>query len=172
MHSKLEALLLENDGSNVSCLSEARAACRSDPAFHDTLAALSFDARPKIAEAATWILKAETEDGLTIASSCVELIADALDAIPSWQAQLHICQAIEGFECTAQHAEKFTSWAEGLADHPRPFLRAWSLSARVFLAQQFPELRKASRLALRGAAQDPAASVRARARQLTQKYHG
>ncbi|MGI9354281.1 MAG: hypothetical protein ACR2PF_03855 [Rhizobiaceae bacterium] len=96
----------------------------------------------------------------------IDLLANGLSDIPSWQAKLMICQSVEAFDLTAEQAKKFFHWAISLTDHSRPFLRAWSLHVIVIVGMKFHEFRNTSEAVLSTAASDAAASVRARARNL------
>ncbi|MEM9844307.1 MAG: hypothetical protein AAF965_05865 [Pseudomonadota bacterium] len=166
MISELEERLESFDGVDVSVLKKARCACHDMPGFFEELIRLCVDPRPAVSDGAAWILKAETDDGQTFRSTLIEPLTKALDAIPSWQAKLSICQSVGGFEMTPAQARTFYRWAEGLSEHKRPFLRAWSLHARVTIGLELNEFKTASEAALAAAEHDTAASVRARARNL------
>lgn len=166
MQSGLERQIQNFDGVAVSILSEARVACRSASSYFDDLVSLCFDPRPLVSNGATWILKAEIEEGARLAPGLVERVVDSLERLQSWQAKLHICQSVEGFQFTAAQADQVMLWAKSLSDHSRPFLRAWSLNARVILGIRYAKLRPALMLDLEAADADGAASVRARARKL------
>lgn len=170
MSSDLEILLQEYDGVSTTILSEARMACRSGESYLSDLIALCGDARPLMADGATWILKAEIEDGTVIPSDLVALLVDGLGEVGSWAACLHLCQSVEGIALTSDQAEKYRLWAMALADHDRPFLRAWALHAQVYLIVTYA-LADGAVVGLLGAAgEDKAASVRARARQLQKRF--
>jgi hypothetical protein len=166
MTCELETLLQAYDGKSISILSEARAACRSDPGYLKELINLCSDNHPEISEGATWILKAETEEGLRFGADLLEGLMRNLPALATWPAQLHILQAIDAFDLTEPQAQATYAWATSLADHSRPFLRAWSLHARVIIALRFQQFLPDAKSALCAAANDKAASVRARARKL------
>ncbi len=166
MTSQLEAGLQEFDGKAVSVLSELRGACGATPDYLDDVIALSADDRPLIARGATWMLKAELEEGAELSPEQTGHLVKMLGSIIEWQAVLHLCQSIEGLKLNEAQAVTFASWAAGYADHQRPFLRAWSLHARTVLGRRFEALWPEADLALTRAETDPAASVRARVRQL------
>ena len=166
MTSDLERHLLEFDGVAVTILSEARAACRDAPGYSDDLIRLCCDPRAGIAAGATWILKAEADDGARFDATTITPLMTALGSLPSWQASLHVCQAAEALQLSPEQAGAFFDWAASLTDHARPFLRAWSLHAMVITALSFDSYRDAAEAALAAADDDPAASVRARARKL------
>lgn len=162
----LETHLQNYDGKAVSLLSEARVACRNSASYFDNLIALCIDSRATISDGATWILKAEFEDGAVLSPELTELLVASLDKLNSWQAMLHVCQGVAGFRFTSAQADRFVGWAKTLSDHSRPFLRGWSMNAIVVLGQEFAAVRDDAEAALLRAENDPAASVRARARQL------
>ena len=170
MTSTLETLLHDFDGNSVSMLSEARAKCSKQPGYLDELVRLCAHPQAEISNGATWILKAEVDDGFRLDTQHVDTIARALKHLSSWQAHLHICQAIDGFLLTESQVNSFIDWASSLADHPRPFVRAWALHVVVCLGMQFDRFRHLPQQALDRAKDDRAASVRARARNLIKKF--
>ena len=168
--SRLEHRLLEFDGVAVSILSEARMACREESGFHEELLALCFDERSAVADGATWILKAELEDGWELPSDLTDYLAASLRKLHSWQAILHVCQVVEYLLLTPAQASLLMKWVRRQAGHSRPFVRAWALHARVALGRRFKEHHDEAEQALARAEKDTAASVRARARNLRKTF--
>ncbi len=166
MNDALEQRLLDFDGNAVTLLSEARTACRRSAGYFGDLAVLSCDPRANVANGATWIIKAELDDGGTLPPDVTDRIVASLGKIQSWQAALHLLQSVEGLGLTSAQAEHFLAWAKPYANHARPFLRAWSLHARVMLGHEFAEFGHEVNVAVETAEADHAASVRARARRL------
>lgn len=112
------------------------AACRSDEL--------------KIVRGASWVLKAAYERGADI-----PFPADLLGGDPHWEIALHLLQSIQ--HCPVDlPAETVRPYLQ----HQKPMVRAWALDATVRLGA--PDAAKL----LSAAADDPAASVRARARNL------
>ena len=66
---QLEQYLADYDGKAVSLLSEARAVCQTAPEYLEELVSLCVDPRPFVSDGATWLLKAELEDGLALPSN-------------------------------------------------------------------------------------------------------
>ncbi len=167
--SCLEEHLQDYDGKAVTLLSQAQVACRDAPGYLDDLIGLCADTRALISDGATWILKAELEAGQELTEPQRARLVAALGQIDSWQAALHLLQSVEMLELLEEEAAAFLSWADGHAAHARPFLRAWSLHARVVLGLRFPDLDIDPEAALSAADADQAGSVRARARQLRRR---
>jgi len=167
----LEDHLCKYDGKSVSILSEARVACDRSPAYFEELVALCFDPRPLISAGATWILRAELEGGVVLSPASTSQLVKSLGRLQDWQAQLHICQGAGHLRLTLAQAECFVKWAKTLCDHPRPFLRAWSVSAIVHYGRRYDGVRGDAELVLKTAHEDPAASVRARARKLEKDWN-
>ena len=163
---KLLTYLQAFDGSAISLLSEARTACRGSACFFDDLMAHCLDPEPSISNGATWILKAELEDGASLTPAMTQTLIGSLERLRAWQAMLHVCQLVDYLELTAEQAGRMIAWARSLADHSRPFLRAWSVHVRVVLGRKFKAYQRDADAALALAENDKAASVRARARQL------
>lgn len=166
MPSGLDLHIQDFDGKNITVLAEARVACGSAPGYLEELVALCADPRASVADGATWILKAELEDGLALPQEMTARLVASLDGVQSWQARLHLCQSVEALDLSADQAETVIRWAQALSNHDRPFLRAWSLHVIVTLARRFDSHRAEAEAALAAAEADPAASVRARARRL------
>lgn len=154
------------DGKAVSILSEARTQFGDNANFLSELAALIGSDEAYVADGATWLIKDCAENGMVIKPKVIAVIIDRLDAVPSWQAALHLCQAADFFVLTPSQARRFGEWAAGFLDHQRPFLRAWSMSALQHTARRTPDLAGLAETALTNAEQDRSASVRARARQV------
>ena len=87
---RLENELKKFDGVAVSLLSEARIKCRDTPDYFDELIRLSFDPRETISAGATWIIKAELEEGGTLKLNQIEKIVALLNNEMPWQSMLHI----------------------------------------------------------------------------------
>ncbi|MEM8950998.1 MAG: hypothetical protein AAGA21_20025 [Pseudomonadota bacterium] len=115
---------------------------------------------------ATWIIKAELEEGATLSPALTERLIGSLNRLKAWQAMLHVCQIVDDLQLDADQAGRMTDWAKSLAGHSRPFLRAWSVHVRVALGRRFEDYQHEVDVALAAAERDLAASVRARARQL------
>ncbi len=110
-------------------------------------------ADPVIARAASWVLKAAYEDGAEVAFP-----ADVLAGKPHWEIALHLLQSIQ--HCAVDMPPEIV---RPYLTHQKPMIRAWALDAAVRLGA--PD----ALVLLRVAADDPAASVRARARNLLKK---
>lgn len=152
------------DGKAVSMLSEIRAELGGRKTFVSELVALAADGEATVSDGATWLIKNLLDDGAQLTPSQTEELIDNLDAITTWQAQLHICQSVQNLDVPAQQTGAFADWLTPLLQSERPFLRAWSMDALQNLALQNPELVRHASAALEAARQDSAASVRARAR--------
>ena len=169
MTDSLESRLAKAEGTSTTLLSEIRAEARNKPGFLDSVIGFADDTRDEISNGATWILKAEVEDGTQLSEPQLNALVKSLENIKSWQARLHILQIAGRLVVTEQQAQHLFAFAETDGDSSRPFLRAWSLDARVCLAHDFAAFKPAALRALEDAQKDQAASVRARARNLAAK---
>ena len=163
----LETRLLDFDGKAVTLLSEARTASRDEPGFLGALVSFCADRRGNVGAGATWILRAELEDGATLPPPHTAQLVASLEAITAWQAQLHVCQFMPMLSLTPDQVRAAQTWLWPFLNHERPFLRAWALDALCRLpgAQADQTIRDA----LHHLESDAAASVRARARKLRQE---
>ena len=162
--TSLEEALGQFDGKATSVLSEIRAVFGDGEAFRDDLVRLAGQGQAPIAAGATWLIKALLDDGVRLTPSQTEALVGALDALRSWQAQLHVCQSVGRLDLSAVQADTCADWAARLVRSDRPFLRAWAMDALQHLASRSLHAKILAEAALAVAEQDPAASVRARAR--------
>jgi len=162
----LRGALAEFDGRAVTLLSEAAVQFESDKHYLKHLVILAQDPEDNISSGATWLIKTHLEAGGDLCASETSRLLERLDAIRDWQAQLHICQSIQFLTPDNDAAEQTRLWLAPLLAHKRPFLRAWALDAICHLASLFPVHQGEATRALEIALCDPAASVRARARNL------
>ena len=152
------------DGKAVSMLSEIRAEFGGRKAFVAELVDLAADDDPAVSDGATWLIKNQLEEGVRLTATQMKTLLDRLDAITTWQAQLHLCQSVRYLDVPARRSGALADWLEHLLHGDRPFLRAWSMDALQRLAARNAELKKRASAALDAAERDPKASVRARAR--------
>lgn len=162
----LKTRLLAFDGRGLSVLGEIEAACMHEDGYCDFLIELCGDPEGAVSSGATWLIKARMERGEALSRAQTNTLVLRLPSIQDWAAQLHICQSVGGLTVGPAEAAKFVSWLTPLLAHKRPFLRAWSLDALCQIARDNADCAEEARTALTAAADDTAASVRARARNI------
>lgn len=162
----LRAALLEFDGKALSYLSETGAQFRADPSFITDLVALAGDPEAHIAAGATWLVKAHLETGATFPRELVEPLLRSLESSPSWSAILHVVQSVQHLDLSEVDDPSIFDAVYQHVSHARPFVRAWAVDATCRLSECVPARRIQALEALDAALQDPAASVRARARRI------
>ena len=167
--SELLEALRAFDGKATTILSEARARFGGSADFMGELAVLIASQEGSVSDGATWLIKNCAESGVGPGPPETAAIVARLDAVPSWQAALHLCQTAEYFAFTPRQARRFAEWAALYLDHERPFLRAWSMNALQHAARQAPDIAPLAETALVLAEKDGSASVRARARKFRAK---
>lgn len=155
------------DGRSSTILSEISVKYRRKMGFHSDLITLAFDKVPTISEGATWILKAELEEGCVLPPPDVERLASRLSEVQAWQAQLHICQSIRYLLVPKKSAQSIEKWLKKVLETRRPFLRAWSVDAYCRLHGSSS---KKTKFLLDRMEEDEAASVRARVRNLRREF--
>ncbi len=161
---RLRDALANFDGKAVSMLSEIRAELGGRKTFIAELVSLAGDDEGAVADGATWLIKNLLEEGKRLTPSQTETLIGRLDAITTWQAQLHVCQSVGHLDVPARRTGAFADWLTPLLHSDRPFLRAWSMDALQHLAARNTKLTERAAAALDAAERDPKASVRARAR--------
>ncbi|NQY96906.1 MAG: hypothetical protein HRT82_07070 [Henriciella sp.] len=169
MSEALRAALLEFDGKALSYLSETSLRFKQAPDYLETLVGLAGDRAAHIDNGATWLIKDHLEKGGAQAPELVAPLLKQLTTEPSWPAALHILQSVRRVDLTGARDTAAFDAMKAYADHPRPFLRAWAMDAMWRMAHAFPDLQADARRAIGTGLNDKAASVRARARQLSKE---
>lgn len=129
-------------------------------------AAVDLARRTEFEVGATWLLKRHLERGGRLTPAQTDGLLEHLDAFEAWEAQLHLLQSLGGLRIREAHVPMVERVARRGLTSRRPFVRAWSYSAFCELAEQYPRFVEDAERLLAQAAEDPAASVRARARQI------
>jgi hypothetical protein len=163
----LRTRLTAFDRKSFSCLTEAAAALSDKADYGAALVELAGD--EGASSGATWLIKHHAENGTPLPVPLCKDLADRLPQITAWDAQLHICQSARHLPYPDTATGQLLAFARPLLTHERPFLRAWSLDLLCYLTTRIPDLATEAETALARAAEDPAASVRARARNLTKQ---
>lgn len=163
----LRASLADYDGRATTILTEAAARFSTGPAYLDDLVSLLGDPEPLVAEAATWLVKYHLEEGAALSPAQTKAVVDGTGQLSTWGSVLQLCQSVRFLAVAPDDAVRLANWISGHLDHKRPFIRAWSLDALCSLARSHHRLRAEAERALTKAKDDPAASVRARVRNIT-----
>ena len=164
--SDLRRELLAFDGRNLAALREIAARHEGSPEYVDGLVALADGSDSRVSDGATWLVKAYLETGRELTKLQCRMLISKLKTVENWAAQLHLCQVVRYLSPNAQEADEIVRWLLPLLAHDRPFLRAWSLDALCHVSAFYSAYANRSEEALHSAAQDAAASVRARAKNL------
>lgn len=181
----LTAALRDYDGRDTKYLQALADQNAASPDYVDCLISC-FDLEPtSITDGATWLFLAwlrgggggdggggdggDGGDGENEFASPqqVDAMLAKLPALTSWGAQLHICQSARLFPIDADQALVLAEWLRPLLAAKKPFVRAWSLDAFMHVCALLPSHAGEGRMALEAGLNDPAASVRARARNLS-----
>ena len=162
----LQAALATFTGNEVSLLSEVKARFRSQPDFETSITALAASDDPMMSRAAMWVILECVREGTLLVHRISAALHPHLQALADWQAVLCLLQAFDQLSQPIDHAESYADFAEANLSHQRPFLRAWSMNTLCRLARFHPELAARAQRTHQNAINDPAASVRARARNI------
>lgn len=164
---ELSGSIAEFDGKSPSILSEVDVKFSTHKSYVDALIVLSASKTDSISSGATWLLKSTIEKGTRLTSKQAEEIVERIPKISDWSAQLHICQTLHAIPTTAVSLPTLLNWLRPLTSHKRPFVRAWAISAFCGLASEHSDLLDEANEYLGQGGNDPAASVRARMRNIT-----
>ncbi|MEO1225871.1 MAG: hypothetical protein AAFX92_16760 [Pseudomonadota bacterium] len=154
------------DGTGVEPLREVAGKAEASPAVIDHLINVGFGNEQNPQIAATWLLKHYLDQGFALTDAQNRAIADSLNRLTDWQAQLHLAQSFGRLRCTDEQAAKVVEVLKAWFQSDRKFLRAWACDALWQLGKHHEGVRDTAFATLLAAEADPAASVRARARNL------
>lgn len=163
----IAARLLEWDGKHTDLLVKVHGEVSEEDNYPDVLATLCGSENSRLQEAASWLVLHCGKCGVAFGPALSGRIVAAMNADKSWAQALHICQAMKYLDLTEADAISHLPRFQDLASHKRPFLRAWAVDAVVVLGKRHGgEVLSAAQTLLANAAKDPAASVRARVRNI------
>ena len=165
---EIRARITAYDRRSPSVLSEAETHFRTCERYPDALISIVDSQDASVSSGATWMIKSLLEQGQGLSTKQCDALVDRLSGITEWDAQLHVCQLIRHLETSDGHVDRLVDWLRPLLNHRRPFLRAWSLDAVCHIAKQHPAYESLATEHLDGALTDTSASVRARARNLSE----
>lgn len=165
----IDRAIADFDGRHVAALETV--ASRLDPSasvLRDLVAkCLSGDERQQTAS--SWILRRLLERGAKPPPGTLDRLIAGMGRTPGWETRLHLAQSFQWLE--PSEAQALTA-ARVLADwfgSEKSFLRAWACDALWRLGLRHACLAAEARRIAALAEEDPAASVRARARNLPQE---
>lgn len=154
--------LRQGDGVTKAQLTRVAENHRPDRATAQVLTDVLAGRDVRAQDAATWIVLSWARRGFTLPEAMVSALCAYAATLEGWQSRLHLCQLLRLVTLTPVSRRTVLPFLTRAARDDRPFLRAWALDARFHIT---PGRAGRARL-LACAASDPAAAVRARARQL------
>lgn len=166
MSDDLLSALSTYDGKTTSQLTQIAAEFGGDPDYMKNLLAACVSHKSSLAVAATWLIRDHLRHGGLLTPSQTEALIKTTPHLDDWQALLHLGQMTRALIPSRNAANLLASEMMALLDHPRPFLRAWSMDALAHLADLFPDHQDRAKAAVIAGLADEASSVRARAREL------
>lgn len=124
---------------------------------------------PEVSVGASWLLRAWLEAGAALDATQISALADRLEHVTAPWARLHVCQTIRSLGAPEPPAsDRIAGFLRECRASPRPFLRAWATDGMHALARHHPQYGPEADRMLAEAFTDAAASVRARARRITE----
>jgi len=158
MNLRFDLLLINPDSH-----SELETALQGiDPAKVPELLELVADEEKKLQGISSWLLRRGIESGLEFTERDWLRWMDALGELSYWAAKLHFCQAYHQADVPLSDGARLR--LEAWIQEDQPFVRAWGMSALVRDATLREGQEDRIEALIAQALGDPAASVRARAR--------
>ncbi len=116
---------------------------------------------------ATWLVKHHIEAGAAMNPNQADKWYALAPELSAWEAKLHLLQCMPAVPVPSGHERRIERWLSACLTSEQKFVRAWALSGYADLACAHPKYRDQAMDMLEDAREnDPAASVRARARQV------
>ena len=169
MQARLKAQLEQVDGAHVAALTTIAEQLEADAATLNALCQLALSEERKLQVGATWLLKHYADSGVKLEANSSAQLMKLLARDAHWEARLHILQMLPGLTIAPEQRGELWSLLLTQAKDRRKFIRAWALGGLATVANERESCRPEAITRLRGA-QDEAASVRARIRQLRRRY--
>ncbi|MCP5089139.1 MAG: hypothetical protein GY952_20350 [Rhodobacteraceae bacterium] len=149
------------DGKTTTELKEALPLA-AEPDQAVTLMHACWSEEPRLAVAATWVVKALVEEGKGAHLDLAALFA-VLESADHWEVQLHLLQVVQ---YAPEAAVDQVAAVRRLLGAKKTLIRVWALDAFVRIARVRGELRDEARAMVSAGLNDKAASMRARCRNL------
>lgn len=164
----IDRAIADFDGRHVAALEPVATRLQpSDSSLRDLVAkCLSGSAPEQVA--ASWILRRVLERGARLPPGTLDRLIAGMGRIAGWESQLHLAQSFQWLEPNEAQALNAARTLIDWFGSDKPFLRAWSCDALWRLGLRHGSLTAEARRVAALAEADPAASVRARARNLPQ----
>ena len=115
---------------------------------------------------ASWLLKALLEGGWQLDRKEVSMLARSLERLQGDWVALHVCQSMRFFEVPGRNGDQFARFLDRCVVSDQKFLRAWAIDGFWRLAGCHDAYLPRAHQLIQQGAEDPAASVRARVRNL------
>ena len=119
--------------------------------------------------AASWILLQFARQNDKLVPELSKDLCRAFCESQDWEPQLHMLQAFSLFQLETEERELAAQRCRELSAAENKLVRAWSLYGLVCIAKEDPAFRDEAQKLCEQGLDDPAASVRARARRLTKE---
>ena len=115
----------------------------------------------------TWLIKKMVEDGVSLSSQQTQLLFSNIGEFDHWETKLHFLQILSFLIIPPdKKVSLFDFLREGIRSDKK-FVRAWSYSGLIDLADQFPAYRSDMEAYIKIAMSEESASVKARIRRRT-----
>lgn len=120
-----------------------------------------------LARNGAWLLRRLADAAGRLPPEDWALVVDGLAGVKSWEARLQLCQLLAAHPGLSDAAPAvLADFLRGCAGDPKPFVRAWGVTAFQELGRRHAVYRPEARRWLARARKDPAKSVQARLRHL------
>lgn len=152
------------DGKSVDIINRVYVRHHRRPSFLAELtSAISDEA---LQDGATWLLKHHLETDSPLDTGRAKEVFQALPKLTSWGAKLHILQSLRWMPIPTRYKNKLETFLRACLQEENKFVRAWAYSGFYELAKQHQEYRLEAQQLCRQAANNEAASVKARIRKI------
>jgi hypothetical protein len=131
---------------------------------HKLISALDGD--ETIHRVVTWLMKHHLELKQEFDGDVVEKIFSSLDVLNNWEAKLHLLQCLPYIRIPATYRSETEAFVKSCLTEINKFVRAWAYNGMYELACQFPDMRPEAEKLFNDVADDEAASVKARIRNI------
>ncbi len=158
--------LRQFDGKHIEPLEAVASQLVTREGSVDELLALSDSDDAKIQTASTWILKWLHERHVPLSRSQTQQVLRMLRDVTQWEAKLHLLQMLAGLKIPSRNVDSLHRFLREQLFDDNKLVRAWSYNGLFVLGDQHGRFRTEVGELLKKAQHDPAASVRARVRQI------
>ena len=161
MNARVQQALADYDGKHVDVLEGVLDVTLSAALYKDVLKKVTSD-DPKVADAATWLLRAWVMNGRRLSDDELQAWLDVAKTSDQWAPTLHFLQTLASISLPETLEADIYDFCQGHTSHKNKMVRAWAFNGLSLIALQNGSYLDKTRQSLEKGLKDTSPAVAAR----------